>query len=75
MTIMAGSMAIGSRHGAQAVAEDLHIETTATKDLNGNGVGFLNLKAHPQGHISSSEAKPHNPSQIVPPNWVSSIQI
>jgi hypothetical protein len=32
----------------------------------GSGLGFWNLKAHPQWHTSSSKATPPNPSQAVP---------
>ena len=38
------------------------------RELTGNGIGFWNLKAHPQRHTSSSKTTPPNSSQIVPWN-------
>lgn len=54
MTLVSGSMALvtACRHATRKEVESLHVETITTmrqrERLPGNGIGILNLKAHPQ---------------------------
>lgn len=68
MSIMVGRMAQTGKHDIGAVTEGLHWiqKHKAERKLTGNGLGILNLKAHP---ISSNKTMPRNPSQIILPTW------